>query len=284
MILRYDVSKLEQLLHSFFMLTHMRIVVFDADFQKIAEVPGQDSEFCQLIRKDAHANRRCVESDRHACLQCRQTGNLYSYTCHAGLTESAVPIRYENIIIGYLMFGQVLQSADKKSLWQGIEQHFTDNTAIDIEKLYRAFAQLQPLTKDMMGAATQILEACACYLWLERTISLQNDTLPVRISEYLSTHLDGDLSSQALCAQFSIGRTKLHQIAKEFFGAGIAQVVQNLRICEAKHLLETTDKTLEDIAEAMGYADYNYFIKVFRKKAGITPAKYRKTVNRQNDI
>lgn len=276
MILRYDIDKLEQLLHSFFMLTHMRTVVFDAEFLKIAEVPGQDSEFCQLIRKDARANRRCIESDRQACRRCRQTDALYTYTCHAGLTESVVPIRYENVIIGYLMFGQVLQHADKESLWQDIERRCADIT-VDLQALCRAFSQLQPQTGDMIGAATQILEACACYLWLERTMSLQSDTLPVHISEYLSAHLDGDLSAQALCAQFGIGRTKLYQVSKTFFGAGILQVVQNLRIHEAKRLLETTDASLGAIAEAMGYADYNYFIKVFGKEAGITPARYRKT-------
>ena len=274
MILRYDTGKLVQLLHSFFMLTHMRTVVFDAEFVKIAEVPEEDSTFCQLIRKDARANRLCMESDQQACSRCRQTGTLYTYTCHAGLTESAVPIRYENIIIGYLMFGQVLQHTDKEGLWQDIERRCADIT-VDIQALRQAFAQLQPLTGDMMAAATQILEACACYLWLERTMSLQTDTLPVRISEYLSSHLDGDLSAQSLCAQFGIGRTKLYQVSKEFFGAGIAQAVQNLRIREAKRLLETTGASLSEITTKVGYTDYNYFIKVFRKETGITPIKYR---------
>lgn len=51
--------------------------------------------------------------------------------------------------------------------------------------------------------------------------------------------------------------------------------VQTLRIEEAKHLLETTTTSVEVIAIEVGYEDPNFFRRLFKRKVGITPARYR---------
>jgi transcriptional regulator GlxA family with amidase domain len=51
--------------------------------------------------------------------------------------------------------------------------------------------------------------------------------------------------------------------------------VQNLRIEEAKQLLETTQGPIDEISAEVGYEDSSYFRRLFKRKAGISPAKYR---------
>ena len=53
------------------------------------------------------------------------------------------------------------------------------------------------------------------------------------------------------------------------------EYVQTLRIEEAKHLLETTTSSVEMIAVETGYEDPNFFRRLFKRKVGITPARYR---------
>lgn len=53
------------------------------------------------------------------------------------------------------------------------------------------------------------------------------------------------------------------------------EYVQTLRIEEAKHLLETTTTSIEMIAVEAGYEDPNFFRRLFKRKVGITPARYR---------
>jgi transcriptional regulator GlxA family with amidase domain len=53
------------------------------------------------------------------------------------------------------------------------------------------------------------------------------------------------------------------------------EYVQTLRIEEAKHLLETTGTTIEMIAVEVGYEDPNFFRRLFKRRVGITPARYR---------
>lgn len=52
--------------------------------------------------------------------------------------------------------------------------------------------------------------------------------------------------------------------------------VQALRIEEAKHLLETGDDPVEQIARDVGYQDAAYFRRLFGRLTGLTPANYRR--------
>jgi transcriptional regulator GlxA family with amidase domain len=52
--------------------------------------------------------------------------------------------------------------------------------------------------------------------------------------------------------------------------------VQALRVEEAKQILETGEAGIDEVAEAVGYQDPASFRRVFKRKAGLTPAAYRK--------
>ena len=52
--------------------------------------------------------------------------------------------------------------------------------------------------------------------------------------------------------------------------------VQSLRIEEAKQLLEIEDLNVEDVGHALGYEDPTSFRRLFKRKAGLTPAAYRR--------
>lgn len=52
------------------------------------------------------------------------------------------------------------------------------------------------------------------------------------------------------------------------------EFIQTLRIEKAKHLLETTVSSVEMIAVETGYEDMSFFRRLFKRKVGITPARY----------
>ena len=54
------------------------------------------------------------------------------------------------------------------------------------------------------------------------------------------------------------------------------QYVINLRISNAQMLLETSDYTISQIAESVGYENALYFSRLFHKQTGISPKEYRK--------
>lgn len=278
MILSYDINQLGELLRSFYLITKIRIVVFNDSFEKIVEVPDYDCLFCRLIRSDKNAEKNCLSSDKYACEMCQKKDALYSYTCHAGLTETVTPIRHGNITIGYLMFGQVLQTPHPGTYWNQVVKKCSGYN-IDMEQLHKAYQKKQPVEPEQVRSSAHILEACAGYLWLQRYISLKEDDLPSKIDEYITNNLTSDLSVSSLCMHFNISRTKLYKIFREYYGSSVEQVTRSLRVNSAKELLKICDDPVSEIAYQVGYYDYNYFIKVFKNETGTTPGKYRKSHN-----
>lgn len=53
------------------------------------------------------------------------------------------------------------------------------------------------------------------------------------------------------------------------------EYVQTMRIEEAKQLLETTSRPADEIGAAVGYDDPAFFRKLFKRRTGVTPARYR---------
>jgi transcriptional regulator GlxA family with amidase domain len=54
------------------------------------------------------------------------------------------------------------------------------------------------------------------------------------------------------------------------------EYVHAIRLEEAKKLLESTDLTLDKLAERVGYEDSTFFSRLFRRSVGLTPAQYRR--------
>jgi AraC-like DNA-binding protein len=281
MLLRYDLTKMNHLLKNFFLLTGTRIVVFDDAFKKIAEYPSHDSPFCSLIRTDPKALAQCLESDRHGCQQCKKLNRIYSYTCHAGLTEIIAPVRYRNIVIGYMMFGQVLPCDDVKQHWPHVWQRCQEYD-VDKTELKEAYDQIHGIKNDQILASAQIMEACAGYLWLQRMVLLREDDLPEKIINYIADHIASDLAIKTLCHRFNISRSKLYNIAGTYYGKAMGQLIKELRIDKAKELLESSNDAVSEVAAQVGYSDYNYFIRVFKREVGMTPKQYALRCQREN--
>jgi transcriptional regulator GlxA family with amidase domain len=54
------------------------------------------------------------------------------------------------------------------------------------------------------------------------------------------------------------------------------EYVHAIRLEHAKTLLETSDATLDELAEKVGYEDATFFSRLFRRSVGLTPAQYRR--------
>jgi len=59
-------------------------------------------------------------------------------------------------------------------------------------------------------------------------------------------------------------------------GLAIIDYVQNLRIEEAKRRLESSDEPADEIGFAVGYEDPSFFRRLFKRRTGITPGRYRR--------
>jgi transcriptional regulator GlxA family with amidase domain len=63
---------------------------------------------------------------------------------------------------------------------------------------------------------------------------------------------------------------------KRATGLALIDYVQNLRIEEAKRLLEQSARAADEISAAVGYEDASFFRRLFKRRTGLTPVAYRR--------
>lgn len=96
--------------------------------------------------------------------------------------------------------------------------------------------------------------------------------------DYMAAHYCEDISIQILADLCYINPNYASQLFRQETGITFSSHLTNLRIQRAVHLLATTDMAVFLVASHVGYRDYFYFAKVFKKITGTTPTAYRKEV------
>jgi len=91
-------------------------------------------------------------------------------------------------------------------------------------------------------------------------------------------HYMEDISLTSLAAKYNISMARLSEMIKEHLQLNFSDYIASLRIQRAKELLRDESLSIQEIAEIVGYNDYFYFTKVFKKVEGISPSKYRKEI------
>ena len=78
--------------------------------------------------------------------------------------------------------------------------------------------------------------------------------------------------------KFNYSRTYLSLIIKQMTGISYSNLIKRMKMDEAKHYLENSGKTIEEIAHLIGYNSADHFSRTFRSFFGVAPKKYQKKV------
>ncbi|MCD8354987.1 MAG: AraC family transcriptional regulator [Clostridia bacterium] len=96
-----------------------------------------------------------------------------------------------------------------------------------------------------------------------------------QIHTYLITHLDETITIDQLAKQFQISATVLKQCFRQLYGQPIRKYLQRCRMQRAVELLTTTQLSVLQIANAVGYESTSQFGTVFKRFHQMTPSQYR---------
>lgn len=171
----------------------------------------------------------------------------------------------DNIIIGYIMFGQI---ADKKNR-EDIAENLSNICArYNIPFPHDKMKRIKYKSNKQLLAAANILETCISYILQKNLIKPSRIQLFNSVDNYISENMNHNLSVESLCSQFNISRTRLYETMKPYIDGGIALYIRKKRLEKAKELLKTTDMSIAKICDDVGFSDYNYFLRVFKKHYG----------------
>lgn len=142
--------------------------------------------------------------------------------------------------------------------------------------------QLKKCNSDTHSAlylATLLLELSRCPI-----IDTQGTTTPVsHITDYINNNFGQITNIEQIAAHFYISKYHLCHIFKKYMDITIIDYLNNTKIRNACHYLESTDKDLLEISELCGFNSSAYFCNIFKKITTLSPSKYRKLYKKSAD-
>lgn len=100
--------------------------------------------------------------------------------------------------------------------------------------------------------------------------------LILQVFRYIEdNYRDGELSE--LARENDCDLYWLSRMIKQTTGKNYTELVQEKRLSQAAFLLSTTSLSIMDISLDVGYSNFSYFYRIFKKKFGVSPKDYRKT-------
>lgn len=274
MELKFDKEQLLEYLKSFYSLTHMRVVLFDNQSQEICSYPEEDSPFCQMVQNKLGLKEKCLESNKISFETCKKTNFFTLYTCHASLIEATAVLKNKGMILGYAMIGQCSSFKDKVKRYYEMN-HLFQEKGYDVSRYKKEIEQIRYKNQEQFQSAAKILEALVNYLLLENFIRLNKSKFLQELDEYLESHLNKKVEVNDLCKHFGYGRTKLYEVASMHLNMSVAKYIVYFKMEKAKELLSDGHLKIIDVADALGFDDFNYFSKVFKRVTSLTPSEYR---------
>ena len=95
------------------------------------------------------------------------------------------------------------------------------------------------------------------------------------IYQYIRDNYMFDISMQEVARTMNYSEAYFCKLFKQFFGKNFTAYLTEYRIEMAKKMLQTPTVNIKEIGKAVGYADSNYFAKVFKRVTGESPSEYR---------
>lgn len=107
-------------------------------------------------------------------------------------------------------------------------------------------------------------------------------TIIDRANQYIQEHFHEEIALEDVARAVNLSPYYFSRFYKEETGVNFIDRLTAVRVEKAKEYLTRTEYTVKDVARAVGYADPNYFSKLFKKVTNMTATEYKESRGRRN--
>ena len=237
---------------------------------------GQNSVFIQAVERSNHAGKTITNR-----LQETQIKELQGYI-RLQMPEKVRQYLYENI---------GLECCEKEE-WTYLEVRQTVRRFLNLlfeEKTRKTETDRILENQSMMEMADKAIDSMdrnqlveildeVIQSVVEKKQQATSDSIKSGIRQaviYVQEHFEENLSLSSLSAQFHVESSYFSKMFRKETGENLMLFICRKRMEKAVEYMKNTDRNLTEIAFMVGYDDYTYFNKVFKKMMGISPREYR---------
>ena len=113
---------------------------------------------------------------------------------------------------------------------------------------------------------------------MQKTDSIVHSQKDV-IKDYIDRNYKKDISAKDVAGILGYSDVYFSKVFKQLFDDNFINYLTKIRIDRAKVLLKDISFNIKEVGKSVGYADSNYFTKVFKRSIGISPSEYRSKHN-----
>jgi AraC-like DNA-binding protein len=196
------------------------------------------------------------------------------------------PNRFLNLVIGFSQEGIYIHFSDHKSGHRPsillanifdmptlkLAEYFEDGAMASLRKT----ASAKALTRGLLTAGFAGLQEVLAGNQVDKVVE-HSRLIQCRML-VLNKLSDPSLSVLNLAKELDCSAEYLSRFFHSESGVTLSRYITDVRLNNAKELLERSMLSVKEIAWASGYSEAGYFIRVFRKTFGSTPLQYRASV------
>lgn len=128
-----------------------------------------------------------------------------------------------------------------------------------------------------MASAIKTIVVSTLYI-SDGDISGRYSAIALKLRKLIDIHITSEKGPAAYAAMLNISEVYLNEAVKAVTGLSAGAYIRSRAILQAKRQLAYTSLSAKEIAYALGYDDYAYFSKLFKKSVGRSPSEYRKNL------
>ncbi len=195
--------------------------------------------------------------------------------------------KYENAVrqLERIFKNAALGSYDHLEFEQGMQYLFddilvtyasilkTDREEIrDYYEIY-GYNSLEEFKTEVLGWLTNF-----CDTLNSRFDDYKNKQKIAQAVSYIRENYGRDLNMAVVSNHISMNYSLFSYVFKQYTGKNFVTFLKEIRIEEARRLLEETDMKVIDISGLVGYENEKHFMKTFKAACGVSPTEYRKNI------
>jgi AraC-like DNA-binding protein/ligand-binding sensor protein len=238
-----------------------------------------ENPFCALMSQKSRACAACLQVQERLCA--KATSEAQTVTCAAGLSDTAVPVRLSDRLIGYLQTGQLFRKKPTEAQFERTIK-LMEKWGLDInrETLHKAYFAGKVVSPKQHESAVKLLTIFAQHLAIlsnQVFIQQENAEPPVikRAREYIHDHQAEELSLHQVAKAVNMSTFYFCKMFKKVTGINFTDYVARVRIEKSKNLLLNPNLRVSEIAFEVGFQSLTHFNRVFKKLLGQSPTDYR---------
>lgn len=174
---------------------------------------------------------------------------------------------------------QRLRKASNKN-YCALELHRFDKLYAVLNSMFQEFRERQEGYQDIIKACLDIffIEFVRQSPYPKGESKVNNPYTQERFEEFLAL-LEKHLATHKQVSQYTdlmnLSPYQLNEITKSSVGKTASELINEHIVLEAKRYLLATPNQVKDIADLLGYEDFSYFIRFFKKQTGHSPEAFR---------